>query len=157
MCVRLTQRGEAVWWWLVWACGPQGPGALQPACPGLSSEAAPSGRAVLRAPPASGPHLSGCTPALGPLPHSGSPGSPSDRRRCGACCRSPGSGRGAGSQLRGAEREGGREGGKEGGRENIVRVMLEQEGAASDMVDVISEPLQRFNHGTISWLSLLMI
>lgn len=49
---------------------------------------------------ASGHLHHGCTPALEPPPHSGAPGSLSDTRRSVAGCRSHGSGRGAGSQLK---------------------------------------------------------
>lgn len=94
----LTQCGQAAWWSQVAGSGPWW--CQWPASPRAFSVVGPSGKGWSRDARASGRLRLGCTPAPGPAPHSGAPGSLSDTRRSGACCRSHGSGRGAGSQLK---------------------------------------------------------
>lgn len=91
-------RGEAAAWWLQ-VVG-SGPWRRPQPCRRAFSAVGPSGKGWSPAERASGRPLPGCTPAREPLPHSGGPGSRSDTRRYAADCRSRGSGRGAGSQLR---------------------------------------------------------
>lgn len=89
---------QAVWWLQVVGSGPWW--CRWPAFLRAFSAVGLSGKGWCRAELASGPLCHGCTPALEPPPHSGAPGSPSGTRRYVAGCRSLGSGRGAGSQLK---------------------------------------------------------
>lgn len=87
-----------------------------------------SGRGCSRVERASGHLRRGCTPAPEPPPHSGAPGSLNGTHRYVAGCRSHGSGRGAGSQLKGEHRW----------RSSFQQVMLEHvpplyEGAVAEM------------------------
>lgn len=94
----LTQGGQAVWWSQVVGSGPwwcRWPASLR-----AFSVVGLSGKGWSPAERASGRLCRGCTPALEPPPHSGAPGSLSDTHRYVAGCRSRGSGRGAGSQLK---------------------------------------------------------
>lgn len=93
----LTQGELAAWWLQVVGSGPW---RYRQPCRRAFSAVGPSGKGWSLAERASDRLLPGCTPAREPPPHSGAPGSRSDTRRYAADCRSLGSGRGAGSQLR---------------------------------------------------------
>lgn len=72
----------------------------RPVCQRAFSVVGPSERGWCRAEPVSGCLRRGCTLAPESPLHSGRPGTPSDTHRYGVGCRSHGSGRGAGSQLK---------------------------------------------------------
>lgn len=94
----LTQCGQAVWWSQVAGSGPwwyRWPASLM-----AFSVVGLSGKGWSLVGRASDRLRRGCTPAPEPPPHSGAPGSLSDTHRYVAGCRSHGSGRGAGSQLK---------------------------------------------------------
>lgn len=94
----LTQCGQAVSWLQVVGSGPwwyRWPAFLR-----AFSVVGLSGKGWSQVECASECLCHGCTPALEPPPHSGAPGSLSDTHRYAAGCRSHGSGRGAGSQLK---------------------------------------------------------
>lgn len=99
--IKLTQSGQVVWWSQVAASGPYW-------CHWTVSQLAVSGlseKGWCLAQHASECPAHGCTPVPGPPPHSGAPGSLSDTHMYAVGCRSHGSGRGAGSQLKREHRE----------------------------------------------------